>query len=224
MIKFRHLLTILTLALSPLILKAQDNEVKVGVRAGYNAAFGGYGALSLETTQTFRKGFAINGGVQYNTIGKTALEARPAYAINFKWGKIAPEVLLAYTNMSSVNSFAVGAGLGGDFGGVSAKLGYYYHTFGGQGGKITEPFNIYYELSVHLLRKVENWKMDLTITNNETFDLERHYQPSFIAECFHYPTDKIGVSFGIGCKPSGMFHMSADHYQTHIKTGVCYRW
>ena len=233
MIKFRNLIAMMLLVCSPAIMKGQEkehtdsgrtDEVKLGVRAGHNVAFGGYGAVSLETSQAFGNSFAIRAGAQYSTFGKTSLEARPGYIIDFDWGRIVPEVLLAYTNLSSINSFAAGAGANGDFGRLSAKLGYYYHTFGGQGGWITEPFNIYYELSVHLLQKVENWKMNLTITNNEIFELERHYQPSFIAECFHYPTDKIGISFGIGCKPTGMFNMSADNYQTYLKTGVCYRW
>ena len=186
MLKYRYLLLILLITSSAIGLRAQDDEVMLNLRSGYNAALGTFAAVSIETIQTYDCDFKISAGVQYSTIGKTALEACPAYAITYKWGKITPEVLLAYTNMSSVNSFAVGAGVGGDFGEVSAKLGYYYHKFGGKGGKITEPFNIYYELSVHLLRKVENWKMDLIITNNEIFDLERHYQPSFVVECFHY--------------------------------------
>lgn len=229
MLKIKKLLAILLIC-SPLLLNAQEkgvqeqSEVKIGVRAGHNVAFGGFGAVSLETRQTFDCNFAISGGVQYNTIGKTSLEARPAYVINFNGGRIAPELLLAYNNLTSIDSFAAGAGITGDFGRISAKLGYYYHIFGGQGDKITEPFNIYYELSVHLLKKVENWKMDLTITNNEIFELERHYQPSFIAECFYYPNSKLGISFGIDCKPTGMFHLSADYYQSYIKTGICYRW
>ena len=125
------------------------------------------------------------------------------------------------------NEVTVGlrAGHNDAFGGFAAMSEETYQTIrGGRGGWITEPFNIYYELNVHLLKKVEDWKMELIITNNEMFELERHYQPSFIARCCHYPTDRLGISFGIGCKPAGMFHMSADYYQTYIKTGVCYRW
>ena len=234
MIKFRYLTLILLSLCSPLILNAQDmeimkcedstSEVKLAVRAGHNAVFGGFLAMSLETDQTIYKDFAISGGVQYNTIGRTALEARPTYILDFDWGRIVPELLLTYTNFTSINSFAAGAGASGDFGRISAKLGYYYHIYGGRGGKITEPFNLYYELTVHLLDNIDNWKVGLTVTNNEIFELERHYQPTFIAECHYYPTSRLGVSFGVGCKPAGMFHLSADYYQTNIKTGVCYRW
>ena len=66
--------------------------------------------------------------------------------------------------------------------------------------------------------------MQLAITNCETFELERHYQPSFLAECRYYPGAKLGVTMSLGCKPAGMFNMSADYYQSFLKIGVCYRW
>ena len=224
MYRSRYLLILLLLVSGQVILNAQGHDLKIGLRGGYNAAFGGFAAASIETNQIICKEFSINGGIQYNTIGRTALEARPTYSLNFNKGSISPEILMSYTNLASVNSFAAGAGLGAEFGSVSARFGWYYRVFGRHGSWIKENFNIYYDFHVHLLRKIEDWKLDLTITNNEIFELERHFQPTFLAECFHYPSERIGISFGIGCKPAGMFNMSADNYQTCIKTGVCYRW
>ena len=215
---------IMLLALCPLILKAQNNELQVGLRAGHYAVFGNFTAVSLETTQVLFDDFSINGGIQYNTIGKTALEARPAYSIDFDWGCLSTEVLMVYTNLTSINNFAAGAGAFMDFGRLEAKLGYYYRLYGGQGGWAAEPFNIYYELLVNMLQKIKNWDMRLTITNNEMFELERHYQPSFSVECFYYPIEKLGISFGMGCKPAGIFNISANYYQSYLKAGVCYRW
>ena len=50
----------LLLTLSPSILKAQDDELVVGLRAGFNTVFGGFAAVSLETVQTFCSEFAVN--------------------------------------------------------------------------------------------------------------------------------------------------------------------
>ena len=218
------LLLILLLISSPLITSAQDNEIKAGLRLGHNVAFGGFAAASIETVQTFFGGFSLHGGVQYNTIGKTAIEARPAYNIALEWGRLSIESAFTYTNLSSINGFTAGAGATMDSRYIGARLGYYYHLYGGRGGRLSEPFNIYYELRGHFLQKIEKWNLDLIITNCETFELERHFQPSFIAEGSFFPTSRLGISFGIGCKPSGMFNMSADYYQSYIKTGVCYRW
>ena len=222
--RLRHLILTFFMMASALVVKAQENELELGLRAGDNSALGGFAAVSLETVQTFRNDFSISGGVQYNTIGRTSLEARPSYIFDFTWGRLSPEVLIAYTHLASVNCLAAGAGACVDFGRWSGKLGYYYRLYGGNGGRITEPFNLYYQISVNLLEKAEKWDLDLSMTNNEIFELERHYLPSFIAECFYYPTSRMGISLGIGCKPAGMFHMSADYYQSYIKSGICYRW
>lgn len=222
--KLRLLLSIFLLTSGSLILKAQDKEVAVGLRAGHNAVFGGFAAASLEATHTFGNDFAVYGGIQYNTIGKTALETRPTYDISLKWGKITVESLITYSHLSSISNFTAGVGAALDSRAASARLGYYYRIYGGPGSRIQEPFNLYYEFRAHLLRKVEDWNLDFVITNCETFELERHYQPSLMAEGSFYPTGKLGISFGIGYKPVGSFHISADYYQSYLKTGVCYRW
>ena len=106
MLRFRHRFMIMLLALCPLILKAQNNELQIGLRAGHYAVFGNFTAVSLGTTQALFDDFSISGGIQYNTIGKTALEARPAYSIDFDWGCLSTEVLMVYTNLTSINNFA----------------------------------------------------------------------------------------------------------------------
>ena len=68
--------------------------------------------------------------------------------------------------------------------------------------RIHEPFNIYYELCLNFLPMVRDWDLHFSITNSEIFELERHYQPSFIAECRHYPLPELGIIFGLGYKPS----------------------
>lgn len=224
MIKLKYIAIIVLLAVSSTFLRAQVNEVSMRVRAGHNVALGSFTAVSLETHQLLNDNFKIQGGIQYNTIGKTTLEARPAYFKDYSWGKLSTEVLLTYANITSVNSFAAGAGvvLSGRW--IEGKLGYYYRMFGGKGSSINEPFNIYYEFCANLLPMIEDWNLKMVITNNEIFELERHYQPTFIAQCSYYPLQYLGISLGIGCKPSGMFNMSADYYQSHVNLGICYRW
>ena len=62
------------------------------------------------------------------------------------------------------------------------------------------------------------------ITNCEIFELERHFQPTFIAEGTYCFKDHLGISLGIGCKPAGMFNMSADYYESFMNFGFSYRW
>jgi hypothetical protein len=224
MLKIRYVIMLLLLASSTFVLKAQEDVLMLGLRAGHNASLGGFAAISIETRQRFDCDFQIEGGVQYNTIGRTALEARPAYVWDFSWGKLAGEVLMAYTNMGTVNSISAGAGLDIQGRWIEGKAGYYYRTYGIKSSMVKEPLNIYYELNVNFLPMTDEWDLLFSITNNEIFELERHYQPSFILQSAYYPRRNIGISLGIGCKPAGMFNMSADYYQTFLKTGICYRW
>ena len=173
------------------------------LRTGNNATFGGFAALSLETEQTLEDNFQISGGVQYNTVGRTAFEARPAYSIDYSWGSISAEALLSYRYLASVNSFAAGAGADVSGRWVGLKFGYYYHLYG-QG--------------------LESWDLQIAITNNERFELERHYQPTFLAECSYELKDDFGLTMGIGCKPAGMFNLVADYYQSFLNLGVIYKW
>lgn len=215
---------ILLFILNVISLKAQENEVIFAVRAGDNTTFGGFAAFSLETYQTFNENLVISGGVQYNTIGRTVVHARPSYFHDFPWGTLSGEVILDYTNLASVGSYAAGAGICLARKWIDVKLGYYWHLYGGAGGHIVEPFNIYYELRAKFLHDINDWDLNLLITNNEIFELERHYQPSFIAQCLYYPSKKIGINMSIGCKPAGIFNISADYYQSFIKAGIIYRW
>jgi hypothetical protein len=224
MIRTIKFLLILLLASHTVSMNAHDDEMTVKIRTGHNASFGGFGAVSLETVQNFDRGFQLSGGIQYNTIGRTALEARPAWSVNYNWGVVSAEALLTYRHLASVNSFAAGAGASISGKWVGFKLGYYYHMYGHGGESINEPFNIYYELLINLLPMVKAWDLQLAITNSEIFELERHYQPTFIAQCRYDLNERLGFSMGIGCKPAGMFHLSADYYQSFLNLGVCYKW
>lgn len=221
---YSYIASILLLALTSGVLKAQNTETTLGIRTGHNASFGGFAAVSAEARHILDQRFIVHGGVQYNTIGRTAAEARPSYFHDFSWGRVSAEAIISYTRFTSVNSLAAGAGVGISGKWLSGRLGYYYHTYGGKGGQINEPFNIYYEFAASLLPMIAEWDLKLAVTNSEIFELDRHYQPTFIALCSYYPRQNIGIHMGIGCKPSGMFHLSADYYESYLKLGVCYRW
>jgi len=119
---------------------------------------------------------------------------------------------------------AAGAGVETSGRWVAVRLGYYYHLYGQRGENIKEPFNIYYELRVNLLPMLESWDLQLAITNNERFELERHYQPTYLAECRYDMKDYLGLTMGVGYKPAGVFNLTADYYQSFINLGICYRW
>ena len=203
---------------------SKNHELMLDLRTGHNASFGYFCAAALRTGHKFDNGCMLEAGARYNSIGKVSAEISPSYIKEFTWGSLSTEVLLAYTGQKSINSIAAGGGAGVYGKWIGGRLGYYYRMYGNHGTMLQEPFNMYYELCANLLPMTESWDLKLYITNSEMFELERHYQPSFIAECRHYPTSGLGIKLGLGCKPAGMFNISADYYQTFIDLGLCCRW
>lgn len=224
MYKFRYLVLIFLLLACPRILNAQDNGFALRLRTGHNTSFGGFAAVSMEAVHDLDFNLRLSAGAQYNSIGKTSAEVRPEYQFDVSWGKLSAESMISYTHLTSVNSIAAGAGIGLYGKRVGGRLGYYYRLYGGSGGWIKEAFNIYYEIHAEILPEIDRWDLQMIITNCEMFELERHFQPSFILQGCCYPRTHLGISFGVGCKPAGIFNISADYYQSYIKTGVCYRW
>ena len=203
---------------------AQSGEVALGVKGGHSALFGSFAAVSAEADCEVVDGFSLRGGAQYNTIGRTAAEIRPRYFHDFNFGRLSGEVLFDYTNQNRMNNYSIGCGVSLDMPGVWVTLGYYHRTITLGADKVYEPFNIYYELGVRCLPKIENWDLNVIITNSEIFELERHYQPSFALEGWWYPSKRWGVQLGVNYKPAGMFNISSDYYQIYGNVGVCYRW
>ena len=203
---------------------AQSGEVALGVKGGNSALFGSFAAISVEADCEVVEDFSLRGGAQYNTIGRTAAEIRPSYHHDFKFGRLSGEVLFNYTNQNRMNHYAIGCGISLDIPYLWVTLGYYHRTISLGRDKVNEPFNIYYELSVRCLPKIEQWDLNIIITNSEIFELERHYQPSFALEGWWYPLEKLGVQLGVNYKPAGMFNISSDYYQIYGNVGVCYRW
>lgn len=222
--KLRYIILTVLIISNALLLNAQNREVSLKLSTGYNSPFGFFAATSVETIQPLYDNFRINGGLRYSSIGKFSAETRPEYFKYFNWGRVSAEALIAYTNLTSVSNLSFGAGVGISGKWIGLKLGYYYRQYGNKEGWIKEPVNIYYELSGNFLPMIEDWDLVLLITNSELCELDRHYQPSFIAQCSHYPGQHLGLNFGICCKPAGMFNMSADYYESYLKLGVSYRW
>lgn len=214
----------IVLLLCTLGSSAWAQEVTLGVRGGANTTFGGVGAVSLEGSYDFANRVALRGGVLWSTIGRTAVELRPTYSHELDWGTVSAKAIAHYTQQASIYNLAIGAGVGWSNTALFCSLGYYYRTIGGGGGRIDEPFNLFYEIGVRFLREVEGWDLQVALTNSDMFELERHYYPSLVALCNWSVGESTEVIFGLNYKPSGTFHMSTDLYQIQFRTGVCYRW
>ncbi len=220
--RFFLLLTLIITSVG--VLQAQSGALTLGIKGGHNAVHGPFVATSIESRYKFEEYFAIEGGAQYNTIGRVAAALMPHYFHDFSFGRISGEVLLDYSYQGRMNSYAIGCGASLDIRSLWVKIGYYHRTITLATDRLCEPFNIYYELGVRCLPRLNQWDLNILLTNCRLFELERHYQPSLAVDAWWYPIEELGVRLGISYKPAGMFNISSDYYQFYANVGVCYRW
>ncbi|MBO7300914.1 MAG: hypothetical protein J6U53_05880 [Tidjanibacter sp.] len=219
----RYTLTLLLLCIAGATF-AQEGSILVGVRGGYNETFGNFSAISLEAQHTFSEHFALEGGFQQNTYERFVAEVRPSYHHKLEFGDLQVEALAHYTTLQSIQTCALGIGVGLTTSHLFATVGYYFRTLQGSSTLLTEPFNLLYEFGVSCLPKLDDWALKIALTNCRNFDLDRHYQPSLYIDGWWYPSEKIGVMLGASYKPTGVFHISSTFYQFYANFGVCYRW
>lgn len=220
----RLFLLLVLLVASVGVLHAQGGAVTLGIKGGYNAIFGSFTATAVHGEYEAKESFAIDGGAQYNTIGRIATLVRPKYFHDFNFGRLSGEIMFEYSSQSRMSNYAIGCGASLDMRGVWVTIGYYHRTITLGADRVHEPFNIYYELGVRCLAKAKKWDLNLLLTNCELFELERHYQPSFAIEGWWHPTERLGIQAGVNYKPAGMFNISSEYYQIYGNVGVCYRW
>ena len=143
--KVRFKIIALLLVFFTSFMQAQDSRLSFRLRAGDTTPFGGFAAVSADVNHSFENNFAVNGGVQYNTIGRTATEIRPAYSFELENGIISVTALLHYSHQSSIDNFAVGFGADYSYKWLFLTAGYYYRIYGCNGSYMKEYFNLFYQ-------------------------------------------------------------------------------
>lgn len=202
---------------------AQQREISLGTKVGHNVVFGNYSALSVAGSYTHNH-WGVRGGGEYNNIGRIATELRPTYYRDCRIGRLSGELLLHYSKQSQVAYSAFGAGASLDTKHLWVTFGYYHRTIAMSDERLQEPFNFYYEAGIRCLPTRERWKLNVIFSNSRMFELERHYQPTYIVEGGWSPSERVSLDLSINYKPAGMFNMSSNYYQFYTKVGVCYRW
>lgn len=224
MIKIRLTMLAVMLMCSFANAGAQHSELMLRLKAGDSASHGAFGAAALILSHQSESGLALSGGAQYSSIGSVACELRPSYSFDTDICSLGAEALLHYGSQAYVGNYALGAGVLLSMKALHARLGYFYRSFYGRESCVSEPFNIYYELSVNILERSDDWDLYLSFTNAEFLQLERHYQPSYLLQGCWHGLERMSFRLGLGYKPAGMFNMSSDYYQLSADIGICYRW
>lgn len=203
---------------------SQESSLHLVGRAAHNTTFGGYVATSLTFEHTTSGPWAVMAGGQYSSFGKAVAEVRPSWSYDTKVGILSVEALGHCAAQGRGKNMALGLGVGLRGGSAWAQVGYYARHISLGGSSIAEPFNLYYNLGVELLRGVEEWELSLALTNSLPYELERHYQPSLVVAAKWHLNTLWALTFDATYKPTGMFHISSGYYQSYVNLGICYKW
>lgn len=193
-------------------------------RVAHNTTFGVYGATALTYRYVNPHNFSVAAGGQYSSFGRVAAEVRPSWSCEVEAGTLSVEALGHYVAQGDVDNFALGMGVGLKGDKVWVQVGYYARRYLLGGDAISEPFNLYYNFGVEVLRESNGWDLSFALTNALPYELERHYQPSMVGIAKWHLTPRLAFAVDLAYKYTGIFHVASGYYQLYTNFGICYKW
>lgn len=202
------------------------------VQYGYNYTYESYGNFAFLTTIPFNKYFDMDARIltstaNYHTFG---LVLRPK--IPLKVGELFFETRVQYTLVTRDHIHetcgALSFGYRMDY--ISLQLGCFtrvftpFHMNRDHGyGYTSENYSIYWRAEGYVRPQNFKWNIALSIGNNDDYQLERMWQPTFAIKGWYNVNDHWRAEMKVQCKPTGMFHLNASFYEAIVGIGCTYR-
>lgn len=219
------ILLLLVALLPPLVIAQERGDVRLDGHMGFNQTSGMYGGASVSSSFDSFGFLEFDSALRYSSFNRVALDIRPSWFRDFPFGRLTAGALMHYTRQNHTDDLCFGAGAGLELRWFRIDLGYYYRVMmAGDGGSITEPLNLYYELAFSCLPDVEKWDLNAIISNCRPAQLERLHQPCLALEGIYYPSPCIGLVLSADYRRTGILHVSSSFYQFYGSLGVKYRW
>ena len=89
---------------------------------------------------------------------------------------------------------------------------------------IVEPFNLCYRIEAFVRPQTSPWNISLCISNMTDYQIERLWQPIFMAGGWYSIDEHWQVNLSALCKPTGMFHLNAKYYAAEVRAGFAYNF
>lgn len=232
----KKLLTVICLCLSLSVL-AQDNEgisLKTYVEYGYNYTWEHYGSLSVIGNFPINSHFELEAGLNTNSANIYALNVKSIVKFPLKVGQLKLENRYLYNMLlrNNSNDFCGALSIGYYINHLSVSAGFFARLYGnlvfdsheGSVSTIIEPFNLIYSIEGQLFKQDHLWNLGARISNHNDFTIERFNEPIFTLLGIYKATNSIKLFTEISCKPSGIFHVTANFYSIFGHIGFIYKW
>ncbi len=234
----KRLFVPMLLLVLPLALLANDGKKPISLKTeaeyGYNYAWRHYGTLAVSGYFPITRYFDLSAGVLVNTANVYAVDGRATVNFPLKVGQLALENRFLYRAFAAYDTHELNAAL---------SVGYamnYFRVSAGFFGKlygqapfradgdnvafVAEPFNLLWNIEAHARPDSCVWNLGIRASNFDDFQIERFNQPIFTL-LGRYDFDAHWRIFAdVACKPSGVFHVTANFYGINTHLGFIYTW
>lgn len=199
----------------------------------YNRTWGHHGNFDVQALMPINKYFEIEAKLQFSTsnVHTGVVQLRPKFELPVGEMFIETDVMFKAVARNRINDFTAALGVGYRMDYVSVMLGLFgrvmdnwdrrWHT---EETYVVEPFNFLYRVEVFCRPQDNPWNLSFMISNVDDYQMERTWQPLFMAGAWYDVTDNWRLNFGVQCKPTGMFHLDASFYGATARAGFSYRF
>ena len=228
---------LLLAAVLPVMSQVQFGTDRYSVRAhiGYahNTTYGSHAVFDIGGFMPLNEHFEMQADLRLSTAGTHALgvQFRPKFAVPVGEFFLEGRLLSCLYSKDGYNDLTQVLSVGYRMDYVSFQVGmstrliietpYNWH---GNSNIIVEPFNICYKLEVFVRPQTSPWNISLCASNMTDYQVERVWQPSFMANGRYNIDEHWQVNLSALCKPTGMFHLTAKYYGAEVRAGFAYNF
>lgn len=199
----------------------------------YNRTWGHHGNFDVQALMPINKYFEMEAKLQFSTanVHTGVVQIRPKFELPIGEMFIETDVMFKAVARNRINDFTAALGVGYRMDYVSVMLGLFsrvmdnwdrnWHT---EETYVVEPFNFLYRVEVFCRPQDNPWNLSFMISNVDDYQMERTWQPLFMAGAWYDVTNNWRLNFGVQCKPTGMFHLDASFYGATARAGFSYRF
>lgn len=230
----KRLLTVLALSALALSAMAQTRGVDITALGdfSYNTTYGSSAGLDVIADVPAGARFDLEPALQVTTAGvhTAAIQTRLLFPADRSGLYLKNRIVFKDVARSGMFDACLGLSLGwkcrhldieaGMFGRVMDSFSRDHHS---EYSAMSEPFNLLYSCKGMLRAEDSAWNVWASVSNVDTFQMERMWQPIISAGGWYDLTERMSLRLEAVCKPTGMFHLNAEFYSICARAGLTIR-
>lgn len=231
------IITLMLAGVLPMMAQVQYGADRYALKAniGYahNTTYGSHAVFDIGAFMPINPHFEMQADLRISTASNHALgvQLRPKFAVPVGEFYLEARLQSCLYKKDGFNDLTQVLSVGYRMDYVSFQVGmgtrlimetpYDWHA---NSNIIVEPFNICYKLEVFVRPQTSPWNISLCASNMTDYQVERVWQPMFMAGGLYNIDEHWRVNLSALCKPTGMFHLNATYYGAEMRAGFTYNF